>query len=96
MSLLDRIHSQKKELIAVAKKHGAYNLRIFGSVARGEESEKSDIDILVSFEKGRNIFDEVRLFDELTQCLNHKIDLVGEDALSPLLKSKILAESILL
>lgn len=94
MSLLDRIQSQKKELIAVAKKHGAYNLRVFGSVARGEESDKSDIDILVSFEKGRSLFDEVRLFDELTHCLKHKIDLVGEDALSPLLKSKILAEAI--
>ncbi|HNA10153.1 MAG TPA: nucleotidyltransferase domain-containing protein, partial [Leptospiraceae bacterium] len=78
MNLLAYVRSQRKELIAIAKKHGAYDLRVFGSVARGEESDKSDIDILVSFEKGRSLFDEVRLFDELTNHLNHKSDLVGE------------------
>ncbi len=57
MSLQQILQEKRQEILAIAAKHGAYNVRIFGSVARGEADEQSDVDILVELEEGRSLFD---------------------------------------
>lgn len=74
--------------------HGASNVRVFGSVARGEANQGSDIDILVHMEDGRSYFDLVDLWDALQALLGRSVDIVDDDGLSPYLKDRILAEAV--
>ena len=94
MSRLDLLKSIRDTLIAVAAKHGASNLRVFGSVARGEDDEASDVDLLVELERGRSLFDLVRLHDELADVLGGPVDVVTERGLSPYMRDRVLSESV--
>jgi len=76
-------------IIAVLKKHGAERIAIFGSYARGEATEESDIDILVRFTSPKSLFELVRIEDELKNLLNKKIDLITEKSASPYLAGAI-------
>ncbi len=76
------ILSRRDEIIAVAKRYGASNLRIFGSVARGDVNETSDVDFLVHFEAGRSLFDQGGLLMDLRQLLGVDVDVVSEGALT--------------
>jgi hypothetical protein len=78
----DDIFNRRDEIIAVAKRYGASNIRIFGSVARGDASEFSDIDFVVRFEPGRSLFDQGGLLMDLRHLLGIKVDLVSEGALT--------------
>ena len=77
----------------IAAKHGACNVRIFGSVARGEAGENSDIDFLVELEPGRSLLDLAKLVVELEDLLNRKVDVVTEQGLYWLLRRRILTEA---
>lgn len=88
------LQSNKDKILEIAKKWGAYNIRIFGSVAKGNYSSDSDIDFLVNFEKGRSIFDWSGLWLELEELLQHKIDVADEKSLKLRIKSEILGEAI--
>ncbi len=66
---------------ATAAKHGAHNLRVFGSVARGEARPESDLDILVEMEPGRSLMDHIALMQDLEDLLQRKVDVVSEKAL---------------
>lgn len=70
------------EIIAVAKRYGASDVRIFGSIARGDATESSDVDFVVRFEPGRSLFDQGGLLIELRELLGVKVDVVSEGALS--------------
>ena len=76
------------------EKYGIVNLKIFGSYARGEETPKSDIDILVEFNKPVTLLDIVRIERELSQLLQLKVDLLTEKAISHLLIDRIKNETI--
>ena len=78
----------------MAASHGATNVRVFGSVATGLETEQSDIDLLVSLEAGRNLFDLCRLYDALEELLDRPVDLVVDGGISPLLEDRILREAV--
>ncbi len=78
----EEILSRRDEIIAVAKRYGASNLRIFGSVARGDVNETSDVDFLVHFETGRSLFDQGGLLMDLRQLLGVDVDVVSEGALT--------------
>jgi len=69
-----------------------YRLGIFGSFARGEETESSDIDILVEFSESVDLFHFIRLQYFLSELLGRKIDLVTPDALKPMIKDQIIGE----
>ena len=69
MSLQQILQEKRQEILAIAAKHGAYNVRVFGSVARGEADESSDIDILVELEEGRSLFDLGGLLMDLENLL---------------------------
>lgn len=78
----DDIFKRREEIIAVAKRYGASDLRLFGSIARGDATEMSDVDLLVRFEPGRSLFDQGGLLMDLRQLLGVNVDVVSEGALS--------------
>lgn len=87
------LRKRRSELEKIVAKHGAKELRVFGSVARGEERAKSDIDLLVTFRSGSSLLDLVALQQELARKLRRSVDVVPRGGLSPHLRRKILRES---
>jgi predicted nucleotidyltransferase len=73
------ILSDKREaILKLAKQYGATNVRVFGSVARGEAQPESDIDFLMEFDKDSSIFDMVGLWQDLTDLLQREVDLIAD------------------
>lgn len=87
------VKSKREEILRVAAQHGAYNIRVFGSVARGEAGEASDIDLLVDLEPGRSGLDQAGLILDLEDLLGHRVDVVTEAGLYWLLRRRILKEA---
>lgn len=88
---VDRRRAEMRDLVA---KHRASRPRLFGSVARGEDTPDSDVDLLVDFAEDAGLFDEIALRQDLTELLSTKVDVVGSDALPSPFKKRILAEAI--
>ena len=86
----------REEILKIAAEHGAYNVRIFGSVARGEATAESDVDFLVELESGRNLLDRIGLIQELESLLNCKVDVAKIQNIHPDIREKILGESVIL
>lgn len=78
----------------IAARHGARNVRVFGSVARGEADEKSDIDLLVEFEPGRSLLDHAGLWLELQELLGCKVDVVSDRGIKPRIRERVLREAV--
>ncbi len=94
MISMDAVKSKKSEIQQILQHNCAENIRVFGSVARGEATKKSDIDFLVNFLPNASLFDQVRITDELSSLLDCPVDVVSERALSPYLLPLILNEAI--
>lgn len=86
---------EREDIKRIAAAHGAGNVRLFGSVGRGESSS-SDLDLLVEMSEGRSLFDLVALGDELKETLGVEVDVVTVGCLSPYLRDRILAEAVAL
>jgi len=86
------IQAMKKKIIPILKRQGVTKAAFFGSVARGEAKKRSDVDILVSLEKGKTLFNFVGLKLELEDKLGKKVDLVSYGAIKPRLKNIILKD----
>jgi hypothetical protein len=84
---------KRTEILRVAAKHGAKNVRVFGSFVRGEATETSDLDLLVDFEPDRSLLDQSALVVELQDLLGRKVDVVTEAGLYWLLRRRILREA---
>ncbi len=80
----------RKLLIEICRKNGISMVSVFGSMAKGESTENSDIDLLVKFGKKTGLLALVRLERELTSALGRKVDLLTEGAISPYLRDEIL------
>lgn len=93
MPIDDIVREHREEILAVAARYGARNVRIFGSVARGDASESSDVDFLVDMESGRSLFDLAGLLTELRDLLGRDVDVVTEGGLYWLLRRHILSEA---
>ncbi|HSI71784.1 MAG TPA: nucleotidyltransferase family protein [Fimbriimonas sp.] len=78
----------------IALAHGAFNVRVFGSFARGEEGPGSDLDLLVDMSPERSLLDTINLIDELQHLLGRKVDVLTVRALNHRLKDRILNEAI--
>ena len=89
---LDQVSQRRSDIERLARLHGAYNLRIFGSVARGEAGPDSDLDVLVRFETGRSLLDLVGIQQDLEELLGCKVDVVSERALRS--EDEILREAV--
>jgi predicted nucleotidyltransferase len=85
--------SNRPAILRIAAQHGARNVRLFGSAARGEASDASDIDFLVDMEPGRSLLDLIGLRNDLMDLLGSEVDVVTEDGLYWLLRRKILSEA---
>lgn len=94
MKELERIQRQKKDILAIARQHGISQLRIFGSVIRGEETPQSDIDLLVELEPGCSMLDLGGALIRLQELLGRKVDIVTERGLHWYLKEKIMQEAV--
>lgn len=84
---------KREDILRVAARHGAHNVRVFGSVARGEAREDSDIDLLVDLEPGRNALDQAGLVLDLEELLGRKVEVVTEGGVYWLLRRRILKEA---
>lgn len=90
----DRLLKEKREeILRIASRYGARDVRVFGSVARGEYDRESDIDFLVDLEAGRSLLDLGGLQMELEELLECKVDVVTESGLYWLLRRRILKEA---
>lgn len=78
---LEYLRANREAIRAIAARHKAFNVAVFGSVARGEDKPESDIDILVDFQPGASLVDEYRLENELREFLKSKVDLVSRGGL---------------
>ena len=96
MNLRDMIQMRRDEIIKVAMMHGARNIRVFGSVARGEADEKSDVDFLVDLESGRSLLDLGGLLMDLKDVLGRDVDVVTERGLNPRIRDRVLREAVAL
>jgi uncharacterized protein len=90
-SLLQKYRS---EILDLAMRHGAGNVRVFGSLARGDGREGSDLDLLVTLGAGRSLLDLVGLKQDLEDLVHRPVDVVTEQALSPYLRESVLSEAI--
>jgi predicted nucleotidyltransferase len=87
------LSNARSAILGLAEKHGAQKIRIFGSVARGEANDASDIDFLVAMGPGRSLLDLVGLEQDLAELLGRRVDVVSEGGLSPYLRDRILREA---
>jgi uncharacterized protein len=95
-SQYETLRQQKNLITNIANRYHADNIRVFGSVVRGEEREDSDIDLLVDFLPGATLLDQLALIDELSVIMGRKVDIISERALNKYLRQQILQEAVVL
>ena len=91
--VIELLKSKRDEILRIAAKYGASNVRVFGSVARGEAGPESDVDLLVKLESGRSLLDHVALLQDLEDMLSRKVDVVNENALHHSIRDRVLREA---
>lgn len=96
MGIPEIIGDQKEQILALAAKYGASNVRVFGSVVQGTADERSDIDFLVDLEQGRSLFDLGGLLIDLQQLLKRSVDVITPSGLRPRIRQRVLGEAIAL
>ena len=90
------LQKYRTEILALALRHGAANVRVFGSLARGEGREDSDLDLLVTLGEGRSLLDLVGLKQDLEDLVHRPVDVITDRALSPYIRERVLSEAITL
>jgi uncharacterized protein len=94
MGIEEILRHRRQEVLRIASRHGASNVRVFGSVARGEAGPESDVDFLVDLERGRSLLDHAALKVELEQLLERPVDVATERGLKARIREHILQEAI--
>jgi len=87
------LEEKRDQILRIASRQGAHNIRVFGSVARGDADESSDIDLLVDFKPDRSLLDHAALVLDLEELLGRKVDVVTEKGIYWLLRRRILKEA---
>jgi predicted nucleotidyltransferase len=93
MKIEELLKAKREEIIEIARKHGAYNLRVFGSLARGEGNEQSDIDFLVEVDPVHSPWFPAGLVADLEDLLGVPVDVVTRDGLHWFIKERVLEEA---
>ena len=88
------LKARRERILGIAARHGARNVRVFGSVARGDARPDSDVDFLVEMDEGRSLLDHVGLVQDLEDYLGRKVDVVSERALHWFIRDRVLAEAV--
>jgi predicted nucleotidyltransferase len=94
VSIEDMLRTKREDILKIAAKHGAFNVRIFGSAARGEAGEMSDIDLLVNVGAKRTPFFPGGLLADLEDLLGCRVDIVTEEGLHWYIRDKVLKEAV--
>jgi uncharacterized protein len=94
MTTIDDLRRQRQEILRLAAAHGAHNVRVFGSVARGVADEASDIDFLVDMEPGRSLLDLGGLLEDLQRLIGRRVDVVTERGLRRRIRERVLRETV--
>jgi len=93
--LLDTLRTQKEIILALADRYGARHIRVFGSVARGEERTDSDVDFLVEFPRGYDLFTQrLPLTESLASLLGRRVELIPEHELNRHIREQVLREAV--
>jgi len=93
MTLLEQVQSKREDILRLAARRGARNVRLFGSVARNEAGPDSDVDFLVDLEPGRSLLDLGGLLMDLQELMGCKVDVVTETGLRPRLRPRVLRDA---
>lgn len=93
MTALESVRSKRLTILSLAALHGARNVRVFGSVARGTDDEESDLDLLVDLEEGRSLVDLGGLLADLQDLLGVQVDVVTENGLRDRIRDRVLADA---
>jgi len=92
---LNELHDKKDRIVALSGKYGARRIRVFGSVARGEEGPGSDVDFLVDFPSGYDLFQQrMPLMNALQALLGRTVEVIPEHELSPYIREQVLDEAV--
>ncbi|MFT5368885.1 MAG: putative nucleotidyltransferase [Candidatus Latescibacterota bacterium] len=94
MPLHNLIIKEKARILELAQKHGARDVRVFGSMARNDATHKSDVDLLVDLEEGRDLFDLGAFQMDIQDLLHRKVDVVTENSLHLMIRDRVLSEAI--
>jgi hypothetical protein len=94
MGRLAELRERRGQVLALARRYGARNVRIFGSVARGEDLPDSDLDLLVEFEPGRGLLNHAAFVRELEQLIGCRVDVASQNGLKARLRTRVLAEAV--
>jgi len=94
MEIVELLGKKREDIIRVAARYGAYNVRVFGSAARGEAAKGSDVDFLVEMEDGRSLLDLGSLLQDLEELLGCKVDVVEKEGLHWFIRDKVLEEAV--
>ncbi len=91
---LEDLRARRDEILMIAARHGACDVRVFGSVVRGDATPTSDVDFLVRMEPGRSLIDRARLLVELRELLGCAVDVATESSLRPRVRERALREAV--
>lgn len=94
MGIQEILRSKREEILQIAARHGASNVRLFGSILRGEAGPESDVDLLVEMEPGRSLLDHVALLQDIEDILCRKVDVVNEKALHWYIRDRVRQEAV--
>lgn len=94
MVTLRTLAERRSQILGLAERYCAGEVRVFGSVARGEVTENSDVDFLITPQRGCSLFDLGGLAEDLQELLGCRVDLVTEDGLKPRLRERVLKEAV--
>ncbi len=94
MGIEELLKSKREEILRIASRRGAYNVRVFGSVARGDARPDSDVDFLVDLEPGRSLFDLGGLLADLQDFLHRDVDVVTENGLHWYIRDRVIKEAM--
>ena len=94
MELAELIREKREDILDIAARHGTYNVRVFGSVARGEAGPDSDVDFLVELEPTRSLMDISSMVADLQELLGRSVDLAEPEGLHRLVRERVMKEAV--
>jgi len=90
----ENLAERREAILELARRYGASDVRVFGSVARGDNTEESDLDLIVRFEPGRTLLDHGGLLMDLRELLGMKVDVIDEEGMRPRFRRHVMKEAI--
>lgn len=94
MVTMETLKAKREDILSLARQWGAHDVRVFGSVARGDAGPQSDVDFLVHFEDGRSLLDHGGLLMDLQDLLGCEVDVVDDDAMRPRFRARVMDEAV--